>query len=160
MAKDILGNIDLTVSDIRPAILNNLRKRFGEAGIKNFEILTADLTRPLKTPLHGKFQFIIADTPCTGSGTWGRTPERLSFFDENEIDRFSQLQKKIVTTAMSCLQNGGYFLYITCSVFKKENEDIVDFIQSNLSAALIKMDLLKGYTLKADTMFAGLFRKY
>jgi 16S rRNA (cytosine967-C5)-methyltransferase len=159
MATDILEDIDLTVSDIRPAVLNNLKKRFNEAGINNYKTLATDLTRPVNNLQKDSFNLIIADVPCTGSGTWGRTPERLLFFDEKEIDSFRQLQKKIVTTVMPCLQKGGYFLYITCSVFKKENEDMADFIQTNLSAELIKMEVLKGYTQRADTMFAAMFRK-
>ena len=54
------------------------------------------------------------------------------------------------------LNNNGYFLYITCSVFKKENEAIVDFIKQQFHLELIKMELLKGYDKKADTMFAAL----
>jgi 16S rRNA (cytosine967-C5)-methyltransferase len=50
-------------------------------------------------------------------------------------------------------------LYITCSVFKKENEEVVEFIQGNSELELIKMELLKGYDKKADTMFAALFKK-
>lgn len=159
MAKDILGDINLTVSDIRPAVLNNLKKRFSEAGITNYRISADDLTRPVTNHPKNGFDFIIADVPCTGSGTWGRTPERLSFFHEKEIDSYTRLQKKIVTTALHCLQSGGYFLYITCSVFKKENEDMAGFIQTNLSASLVKMEVLEGYNLKADTMFAALFKK-
>ena len=159
MAKDVLGNIDLTVSDIRSSVLMNLKKRFTEAGITNYKTLAADLTKPIKNFVQEKFQMIIADVPCTGSGTWGRTPERLSFFTEKEIDKYSVLQKQIVTAAMPCLKDGGYFLYITCSAFKKENEGMVEFIQTNFGPNLIKMEILKGYTMKADTMFAALFRK-
>ena len=52
----------------------------------------------------------------------------------------------------------GYYQYITCSVFKQENEAMVDFIQQqNPSLQLVKQELLIGYTKKADTMFAALF---
>jgi len=159
MAKDTLGDIDLTVSDIRPAILANLKKRFEEAGIRNYKMQTADLSHRGKNKLPGLFSLIIADVPCTGSGTWGRTPERLSFFEEKEIDSYSQLQKKIVTSAMHALQSGGYFLYITCSVFKKENEDMAHFIETSFAVEIVKMEIIKGYAQKADTMFAALFRK-
>ncbi len=158
LAKDTLGDIDLTVSDVRPAILSNLKKRFAAAGIKKYNLQTADLTKPQKN-ITGSFQMIIADAPCTGSGTWGRTPEQLSFFNKAEIDSYSNLQKKIVSAVTPSLQNGGYLLYITCSVFKKENEDIVKFIETNLSLSLIKEEVLKGYSIKADSMFAALFRK-
>jgi len=159
MAKDIFGNINLTVSDVRPSVLANLAKRFAEAGIENYKLIEADLTRPFKTPQPAGFDLIIADVPCTGSGTWGRTPERLSFFEEQEIDTCCRLQKKILTTVIPHLRNDGHFLFITCSVFRKENEEMVEFIQKNFPVKLLKMETLKGYDMKADTMFAAVFRK-
>ena len=72
---------------------------------------------------------IIADVPCTGSGTWGRTPEQLYYFEDRKIEEYASLQKQIVTNVISHLAPGGYFLYITCSVFKKENEEAIDFIK-------------------------------
>ncbi len=159
LAKDILGDIDLTVTDIRPEMLANLAKRFREAGILHYRPLQADLSKAVLPSAQQQFRFIIADAPCTGSGTWGRTPERLTFFNKEEINTYSQLQKKIVSTALNSLQPGGYFLYITCSVFKKENEDIAAFIQQALGAAPLKATLLQGYQQRADTMFAAMFRK-
>ena len=159
MAKDILGDIDLTVSDIRESILINLKKRFTEAGIKNYKSFIADLTLSPLTIHHSPFNFILCDAPCTGSGTWSRTPEQLFYFDKNEIDRYASLQKKIVSNTIPHLQAGGYFLYITCSVFKKENEEAVEFIQYIFDLKLQKKELMNGYDKKADTMFAALFRK-
>ncbi|MDE3143943.1 MAG: Fmu (Sun) domain-containing protein, partial [Bacteroidota bacterium] len=70
------------------------------------------------------------------------------------------LQKKIISNTIPHLAKDGYFLYITCSVFKKENEDAVDFIQQQFpSLQLIKKELLKGYEMKADSMFAALFKR-
>ena len=159
MAKDILGDIDLTVSDIRESILINLKQRFKEAGIKNYRSFMADLALDSSEIRNLKSDIIIADAPCTGSGTWSRTPEQLYYFNRNEIDRYSFLQKKIVSNAIPHLLAGGYFLYITCSVFTKENEEVVEFIKKNFQLNLIKMEILKGYDKKADTMFAALFRK-
>lgn len=59
---------------------------------------------------------------------------------------------------MNKAADDGYLLYITCSVFKKENEDMVSFIQQQ-GFELVKMELLKGYDIKADSMFAALLRK-
>ncbi len=158
MAKDILGDIDLMVSDVRESILHNLEKRFQQAGIKNYESFVADLSKPLTISL-STFNLIIADVPCTGSGTWGRTPEQLHYFDENKIEEYAATQQKIVATAITQLEPGGYLLYITCSVFKKENEEAVDFMEKKFSLELVKMELLKGYDKKADTMFAALLKK-
>jgi len=161
MIYDLLSNTQLTVSDIRDSIIKNLQTRFKEAGIKDFRTFVADLTDPknlqnaIKTT---KFDLVICDAPCSGSGTWARTPEQLLFFEEEEIIRYSNLQKSIAGNSSLYLKKGGYFLYITCSVFKKENEEVVDFIKRQLSFNLIEMKLLKGFHEKADTMFAALFR--
>ena len=164
LAKDLLGDIDLTVSDIRESILINLKKRFQMAGINNYSSRIIDLSASVSSlPPPGShlstssYDLILCDAPCTGSGTWSRTPEQLYFFEETVIDQYASLQKKIVSNAMPALAPGGYFLYITCSVFKNENEAIVEFIKEKFHLTLVKMELLKGYDKKADTMFAALF---
>jgi 16S rRNA (cytosine967-C5)-methyltransferase len=159
MAKDILGEIDLTVSDVRESILINLKKRFAEASIKNYSSKVIDLAHSPFTIHHSPFDLIIADVPCSGSGTWGRTPEQLSFFQSSSIETYSALQKKIIANTVGQLKPNGYFLYITCSVFKKENEDNVEWIQEELKLQLVKQEVIKGYAAKADTMFAALLKK-
>jgi len=158
MLHDIDPDIELTVSDIRQSILSNLKKRFAKAGIKNYKSFVTDLTQSNLTSGIGTFDFIVCDAPCTGSGTWSRTPEQLYFF-QGGIEQYSLLQKKIVSNIIPRLKEGGCLLYITCSVFKEENEAVVDFIKDNFGLQLIKMELLRGYDKKADTMFTALFKK-
>lgn len=165
MAKDVFGNIKLTVSDVRESILHSLKKRFAQAGIKKYKSVVADLsgisTLPDQHPIvdGSPYDLIICDAPCTGSGTWSRTPEQVYYFEKNAICKYAALQKQIVSNAIPYLQAGGYLLYITCSVFKKENEEVVDFIKTTFSLEQVKMEVFKGYDLKADTMFAALLQK-
>jgi 16S rRNA (cytosine967-C5)-methyltransferase len=159
LANDILGEINLTVSDIRETILVNLKKRFSLAGIKNYKSFVIDLTKHITNKNTEIFDLIVADVPCTGSGTWSRTPEQLFYFDKKRIEEYAILQRKIISNVIPQLYAGGYFLYITCSVFKKENEDVVKYAKEKFQLQLIKMELIKGYDKKADTMFAALFRK-
>ena len=163
MAKDVLGEIDLVVSDVRESILINLKNRFQEAGIKNYKCFVRDLSQQggKALPLgSGKgFDLIIADVPCSGSGTWGRTPEQLSFFQSSSIDTYSALQKKIISNAITQLKPSGFLLYITCSVFQKENEDNVKWMQEEIKLQLVNQEVIKGYAVKADTMFAALLKK-
>ena len=155
LAKDILGNIFLTASDIRPSILKNLQQRFRNAGIKSYHSFVCDLTKTI--PPTQSFKLIICDAPCSGSGTWSRTPEQLYFFSAEQMNEYAVLQKKIVHNVMPRLEKGGYFLYITCSVFTAENETVVEMLQHEYPLQLIKTELLKGYGFKADSMFVGLF---
>ncbi|HVX27986.1 MAG TPA: hypothetical protein VHB70_16670 [Parafilimonas sp.] len=158
LAYDVLQDINLTVSDVRSSIIHNLIERFKRANIKNYKSFVADLTNSKSEIGNFKFDLIICDAPCTGSGTWSRTPEQLYLFQPEKINDYQNLQKRIVSNAIKYLDKQRYFLYITCSVFKKENEDMVEFIQQYLQLTLIKSELLKGYNKKADTMFAALFK--
>lgn len=156
---DTLDKITLTVSDVRSSIIQNLIERFAKAGIKNYKSFVLDIANS-KLPIPDScFDLIICDVPCTGSGTWSRTPEQLYYFQPQKINNYSLLQQKILSNAIPSVNDNGYFLYITCSVFKKENEAIVDFIKQEFQLELIKTELLKGYGKKADTMFAALFKK-
>ncbi len=158
LAYDILnGKIELTVSDIRESILSNLKKRFEIAGIRNYKSFIADLTGSQFLIPNSEFQIIICDAPCTGSGTWSRTPEQLYFFGEKMIDAYVDKQQKIVNHVIPHLQKDGLFIYITCSVFKKENEDMVNYIKEKFHLQLLQMELLKGVDKKADSMFAAVF---
>ncbi|WP_439506018.1 Fmu (Sun) domain-containing protein [Sediminibacterium sp.] len=162
LARDFLGNMELTVSDIRKSIIQNLAQRFERAGIRKYQSLVVDLSMPITAPeLAGmQFDLIICDAPCSGSGTWGRTPEQLTQFSEHEIVVFQQLQQHIVQNALPKLRNNGYFLYITCSVFEAENEAIIPFFENKFPfVKLVEQISIKGYDMKADTMYAALFKK-
>ena len=160
LAFDLLKNIELTVSDTRKNILKNLEDRFDKAGIKNYHSFPADLS--VLPPLEGvrgrpSFDLIIADVPCSGSGTWARTPEQLYYFEEEHIAEYAALQKKIVTNVVKSLKDNGHLLYITCSVFREENEGNVNFIKNESGLELIESKYLKGYEMQADTLFVALF---
>ena len=69
---------------------------------------------------------------------------------------YTTKQKKILTNIVPFIKPGGYLLYITCSVFKQENEAMVNEIKEKFNLQLLRMEVLKGYDKKADTMFAAL----
>ncbi len=152
------GNIKLTVSDIRRNILNNLDSRLKDAGINIYKKFEQDLTLSSGLGKDEKFDVVICDVPCSGSGTWGRTPEQHFSFNAQQLSSFVEKQKLIVKNAIPHVDENGFFVYFTCSVFKSENEEITNYIQSEFALELIKMNYLKGYENNADTMFTAIFR--
>lgn len=149
-------DIKLLVSDNRESILENLDERFKYAGIKVYQKKVLDLTQDQSQYLHDyQFDGIIIDAPCTGSGTWGRTPEMISQFQEHSIRFFQELQRKIAKNVVKYLKPGKPLIYITCSVFKEENEEQVAWFEKEFGLKIEKQQLIKGYEHKADTMFVA-----
>lgn len=157
LAKDMLGPIRLTVSDVRESVLHNLSKRFSSAGITTYNQRVVDLS---KSGLSiAPQQLVICDIPCSGSGTWGRTPEQISFFSEEKLKDFNQRQRAILTQVVNSVAVNGYLLYITCSVFRSENEEMVSWLQQAFPFRVIESKLWEGYQHRADTLYAALLQK-
>ncbi|MES2891623.1 MAG: Fmu (Sun) domain-containing protein [Bacteroidota bacterium] len=160
LLKDIFNKqVSLTISDIRASIILNLHQRFKRAGIKEYKYFISDISQPDFMPVSSEYDLVLCDAPCTGSGTWSRTPEQLHFFKEPAITHYSELQRKIVSQSFPHLRSDGLFVYITCSVFRQENEEMTRFIREDLSAELLFEEVLKGYSIKADSMYVSVFRK-
>jgi 16S rRNA (cytosine967-C5)-methyltransferase len=155
---DLYPECRLTVSDIRESILKNCVVRFKEAGIQPAQLFKADLTDLNDLPRQS-YNFIVADLPCTGSGTWSRNPESLFYFKPESITNYSQRQEKILTNLINRLKPDGILVYITCSVFADENERISSLISNSDIIKLERQELITGYGQSADSMFVSRFIK-
>jgi 16S rRNA (cytosine967-C5)-methyltransferase len=83
-------------------------------------VLDAATALPFKT----KFDRILVDAPCSGTGTLARNPEIKWRLRPNDLPRFADLQRKILENALPYLKPGGRLVYSTCSLEREENEDI------------------------------------
>ena len=156
---DRLGErIQLTVSDIRENILKNCKTRLAQARIP---IQKATLLNLEKAPLQGgeKFDYIICDAPCTGSGTWARTPEQLYFFKEKQIKEYQQKQIAIAKNTLQSLAPSGKFIYITCSVFSGENEETISTLEADGQYKCTSQTYYSGASIKADTLFVAVLER-
>jgi 16S rRNA (cytosine967-C5)-methyltransferase len=149
--------LKIIATDSRKNILNNYLLRLQKSGAKNYETAVADLAD--RNIFNEKiFDGILADVPCSGSGTWSRSPEWLRSDSRNLLkDHFVPLQRKIVKNILPSLKIGKPLIYITCSVFRNENEDNVAFFEDNLPLKLENSIYLKGYEAFADTLFVARF---
>lgn len=148
--------VKLLVSDNRESILENLRERFNLAGIKNYQRKVLDLTQNQDLILHDyEFDGIILDAPCSGSGTWGRTPEMISMHNDARLKFYTELQRTIAKNVVKYLKEGKPLIYITCSVFKEENEEQVSWLAKTFDLKVESQELIMGYQHKADTLFVA-----
>ncbi|MFD2888577.1 RsmB/NOP family class I SAM-dependent RNA methyltransferase [Chitinophaga cymbidii] len=158
---DLQPAIHLLATDVRASIIENLRKRFAEANIRSYSAKVMDLTGAgLQASLpRTRFSGIILDAPCSGSGTWGRTPENLYYFREEQIMTYASLQRQIARNVAPFLEPGGTLVYITCSVFREENEGAVAFIEKECGLKIVESGVISGYQRNADTMFVAVAKK-
>lgn len=160
LLNDVLGFAPkLTVSDIRENILQNCRQRLQEANVRVQKYLKVDLVNGEDKQIKEKFDLIICDVPCTGSGTWSRTPEQLFFFEAKMVEEYATKQKLIFVNAIKHLKEKGLFFYITCSVFTKENEEMIHHIKTETGAQLLNSTYYKGMAQNADSLFVAVFTK-
>ena len=97
-------------------------ERLKRAGTRNVQV--HDNRTSLDTML-GKFDRVLVDAPCTGTGTWRRRPDtKWRLTDRNLEERISQ-QKQALAEASRFVRTGGHLAYVTCSVLPQENDDQV-----------------------------------
>ena len=162
LLKDREPGVALTVTDKRDSILHNLKQRFKLYHHTLPEALVMDATNSeqvRQTFGQRRFDHIICDAPCSGSGTWARTPEQLYFFSPALGNQYSNWQQSIGSNVATLLAPGGTLIYITCSVFRQENEDVVQHIAASQELSVEHMELINGTGVKADSMFVGVLRK-
>lgn len=75
-----------------------------------------------------KFDKILVDAPCSGTGTIRKSPDTLRIWNPLMVKRLSGQQKTLIDTAFSLLKPGGTLVYSTCSVEPEENEGVVDWL--------------------------------
>lgn len=93
-----------------------------------------DAARPL--PFSRKFDRILLDVPCSGTGTIGRNPEIKWRIQETDIQSVGELQKRLLSNALRYLAPGGRLVYSTCSLEREENEEVVATVIGRLPSRI------------------------
>jgi len=91
-------------------------------------IVRLDAAREL--PFGAKFDRILLDAPCSGTGTLARNPEIKWRLHPQDITRLAELQAMMLRNALPALATGGRLVYATCSLEPEENEGVVEKVLS------------------------------
>ena len=115
---------ELICTDIRQNILKNLKRRFENSPYDTPIHFTFDVEKDSLNDRLKKSEVIFADVPCSGSGTWRRSPEQLNAFSTDLLDNYTSRQGKILNRLLG-MKIANTVIYCTCSIFKEENENLV-----------------------------------
>ncbi|MEO0772604.1 MAG: RsmB/NOP family class I SAM-dependent RNA methyltransferase [Pseudomonadota bacterium] len=115
--------------DADPRRMVDLPARAARAGVDVTRLHSDGVGR------HAPFDLVLCDVPCTGSGTWRRTPDAKWRLTQGGLDKLIEIQQDILRTACGLVGPGGRLVYTTCSILARENMDQVEaFRQAHPSA--------------------------
>ncbi|RPI75762.1 MAG: 16S rRNA (cytosine(967)-C(5))-methyltransferase RsmB [Ignavibacteriales bacterium] len=131
---------EITAADRFESRLNVLNKNIDRLGFHSVVTLTADALElePQSFEKAGLFDRVLADVPCSGTGTLSKKPDIKWKRDLIDISRLNEYQIKYISKAASLVKPDGYFVYSTCSIEPEENFNIVEkFLNNNPDYQLI-----------------------
>ncbi|MFA6914840.1 MAG: RsmB/NOP family class I SAM-dependent RNA methyltransferase [Parachlamydiales bacterium] len=135
IAPRLQGKGQLYLHDIREHALTEAKIRFKRAGAQNVQFL-AD-TSPALTKLKKKMDWVLADVPCSGTGTLRRNPDMKWRYDDELLQRLLGQQRMIFEKALSYLKPDGSIVYATCSLLDEENEMQVEHFLKTYGLKLV-----------------------
>lgn len=119
-----------TAHDVAFARMTDLPGRAARAGIQVRQARTNELAP-------GGHDLVLADAPCSGSGTWRRTPDAKWRLTPDRLDDLCSLQARVLDQAAGHVAPGGLLAYMTCSLLLAENEAQVAAFQARNSGATL-----------------------
>lgn len=123
-------------------------------------LLAGDASNPATWWDGKKFQRILADVPCSASGVVRRHPDIKWLRRPSDIENFALQQEQILKALWPLLEQNGKLLYATCSVFNRENQQVIDnFLEYQSDASPLSLSAigLKDGQLQPDNLHDGFF---
>jgi 16S rRNA (cytosine967-C5)-methyltransferase len=114
-----LAAVTVTAHDIDPGRMVDLPVRAARAGVRIDICGTADLPQ-------AAYDLVLCDAPCSGSGTWRRTPEAKWHLTPARLAELCALQAEVLANGAAVVAPGGVLAYATCSVLDVENAAQID----------------------------------
>jgi 16S rRNA (cytosine967-C5)-methyltransferase len=113
----------IVACDVSAKRLEGATRRLRRAGIFNVESRVLSSERdPWVKRQRAKFDRVLVDAPCTGTGTWRRNPDAKWTLTPQDAAELVELQRRILDSAARLAKPGGRIIYATCSLLPEENE--------------------------------------
>lgn len=116
---------EIISTDIYPQKCDDMQKRAEELGITILRSMPRDASKPCPKQWLNKFDRVLCDVPCSGFGVIRRRPE-IRYHDMDEAAQLPKIQYAILEESSKMVKPGGYLQYSTCTLNRKENEDLVE----------------------------------
>ncbi|TAH33063.1 MAG: methyltransferase domain-containing protein [Alphaproteobacteria bacterium] len=123
LAAEMQNKGRVTACDNHDARLKKSVQRFRRAGVHNHELKLLDKDgEKWLSRQHGRFDRVLCDVPCSGTGTWRRNPDMRHRFSEKDLAELIEVQQNILNQTAPLVKSGGWLIYSTCSILREEND--------------------------------------
>ena len=127
--------------DVNEKRLSGMTPRMRRAGLSNVHPIAIKTERDVRVKrLQGKFDRVLVDAPCSGTGTLRRNPDLKWRMNEEELARINAIQLSVMDSACRLVKAGGRLVYATCSLLREENQGVIE----QFLAAHPEFELLDG----------------
>ena len=123
------GTGQITSCDVHSHKTTLIENGAARLGLTNITARQQDATR-FVPEWEGKMDAVICDVPCSGLGIIRKKPD-IRYKDLSETEQLPELQLQILANQASYVRPGGVLMYSTCTVLKRENEDVVSAFLAN-----------------------------
>jgi len=131
--------VKVTACDIHEHRVELIRKYAHRMGVQ-IKAIKQDATETNEEFVN-KFDKVLCDVPCSGFGVLGSKPDIKLFRKENDLTELAELQAKILERSARYVKVGGSLIYSTCTIFKKENDEVVmEFLKKHDNFTIEKVD--------------------
>ena len=138
---DIMKNKGRILSlDINQKRLKQARLRFKRAGVHNVETRLVDLNWSTKG-LEKKFDLVLIDAPCSGIGTWSRSPDSRLYFNKKKLAELINIQSELLSKGSTMVAPGGRLAYVTCSILPEEGVDQIEKFKLSANRDFSEIDM-------------------
>ncbi|QNA46014.1 methyltransferase RsmF C-terminal domain-like protein [Lacibacter sediminis] len=156
LLQSVISKESLLVSnEVIQTRVNILKENIIKWGAGNVVVTNNDPTAFSK--LHGLFDVVVIDAPCSGSGLFRRDAEAIKEWSEDNVQLCSQRQQRILADAWNCLKEDGVLIYSTCSYSSEEDEEILDWITSNYKVESKKLKVEEKWNIDEVQSTAGAY---
>ncbi len=133
-------NLTLTALDSDPSRLQRVKQNLDrlQLATPNVTLKSSDAAVPDKWWDKKPFDRILLDVPCTGSGVVRRHPDIKWVRRPTDTAKFVIQQGRLLAGVWPTLKKGGQLLYVTCSIFHEENQDVVNAFLAKTADAKLK----------------------
>ncbi len=147
--------------DIRRVSLVRLAEAARRLGTSWIYPILYDATRSMGGLFKNRFQYILVDSPCSGLGTISKRPDIKWTKTEEQIQQLSRDQAQILSRASELLCEGGKLLYVTCTISRQENEEVIEgFLASHQWMQLVDLRAVAPQWVRELIDDDGFFRSY